>query len=123
MLNFLELRNNMKKVFYFLFVLAALTSCWGEEEEKAPELNTNKERISYAMGADHASQLVNSRDKNFDKYNKEKIVEGFAIGIKDPDAFGEECQKTIEKLIGKNGKEFNAAYVDESSLCIGKVMG
>jgi FKBP-type peptidyl-prolyl cis-trans isomerase FkpA len=114
----------MKKLLYILSAAFVLSACSGKDEaEKAPDLNTDKKRISYAMGADHASQLVNSRDKNFDKYNKEKIVEGFGLGLKDPNAFGEECQKTIEKLIGKSGQEFNMQYVDESSLCIGKVMG
>lgn len=103
-----------------------LVSCGGDAdstEEKGVELKNFKDRISYAMGADHAGQLVNSGDPNYDKYDKEQIIKGFAIGLKDEKAFGPDCQATLEKLVGPSRQEFNGEYNHAGSLCIGKILG
>ena len=115
----------MKAVFALVASVVLLTACGsGEEEaEKAVELKSFKDRISYAMGADHAGQLVNSGDPNFSKYDKEQIIKGFEIGLADEDAFTQDCQQTLQKLVGMNGQEFNPEYKTEGSLCIGKIMG
>lgn len=110
-----------------LLAITALTlvlfSCSEDASQETVELTNFKQRISYAMGADHAGQLVNSGDPNFAKYDKEQIIKGFEIGLKDEKAFDEACQKTLENLVGTSRQEFNPAYKVEGSLCIGKIMG
>jgi len=116
----------MKAVFTILAASLILASCGGDAEateEKSVELKNFKQRISYAMGADHAGQLVNSGDPNYDKYDKEQIIKGFAIGLENENAFDEACQATLEKLVGPSRQEFNAEYNKEGSLCIGKILG
>lgn len=114
----------MKKALIYFSLLGLFAAC-GEDktEEKVPELKTYKDQLSYSLGADHAGQLVNVGDPNFDKYDKEQIVLGFDMGLKNPDKYQRECQETIEKMVGPSMREFNAQYVKEGSLCIGKIMG
>jgi len=116
----------MKDIFTILAVALLFTSCGGEEAaaEKPVELKTFKDRISYAMGADHAGQLVKSGDPNYEQYNKDQIIKGFAIGLEDENAFEiGGCQATLEKLVGQSRQEFNSEYNMEGSLCIGKILG
>ena len=117
----------MKK-YIVPFVLGILLVSCGETEaeaEKAPELTNFKQRVSYAMGADHAAQLIESGDPNADKYDKEQIIKGFAMGLgMDMEAAASpESQAILEKLVGPSRQEFNAEYNEEGSLCIGKLMG
>lgn len=105
-------------------VLLALASCKEKKtEEQAPELKNFKERVSYAIGADHAGQLVNSNDPNFDKYNKAEIVKGFEAGLKNVNAMDAQCEQSIRNLVGPTQRGFNAKYAKEASNCIGKFMG
>jgi len=116
----------MKLVFSLIATAFIAVSCGGDAQEAAAkmiELKTFKQRISYAMGADHASQLMDPRDPNKDKYDKAEIVKGFGIGLEDPNAFGQACQQTLEQLVGPSRQEFNEQYNKEGSLCIGKVLG
>lgn len=117
----------MKK-YIVPFVLGLfLVSCGETEEqtEKAPDLHNFKLRVSYALGADHAAQLIESGDPNADKYDKEQIIKGFAIGLgmDIEEAATPENEAILEKLIGPSRQEFHAEYNEEGSLCIGKLMG
>ncbi|HLP54146.1 MAG TPA: FKBP-type peptidyl-prolyl cis-trans isomerase [Fluviicola sp.] len=103
--------------------LVGLLAACGDEAATADavELKTNKDKMSYVVGADHAQQLL--QDKNFANYDKEKIMEGFEIGLKDENAFGPECNQTLQSMFGYQGMEFDPAFKTEGSLCIGKALG
>ena len=103
--------------------LVGLLAACGDEAATADavELKTNKDKMSYVVGADHAQQLL--QDKNFANYDKEKIMEGFEIGLKDENAFGPECNQTLQSMFGYQGMEFDLAFKTEGSLCIGKALG
>jgi FKBP-type peptidyl-prolyl cis-trans isomerase FkpA len=112
------------KYLVVLLAILVLSSCSSNEKsEKALEFKTFKDKISYALGADHARAIAESGDPNFDKYLIEEIVSGFNIGVKDENAFDKSCQETIKKMFGQNGKEFNASFNKEGSNCIGKLSG
>lgn len=103
--------------------LVGLLAACGDDAATADavELKTNKDKMSYVVGADHAQQLL--QDKNFANYDKEKIMEGFEIGLKDENAFGPECNQTLQSMFGYQGMEFDPAFKTEGSLCIGKALG
>lgn len=113
----------IRRITLFACIAIGLSSCSNDDSTETLELKTSKQELSYVFGADHAGQLVNSGDPNFSKYDKLEIIKGFEIGIKDEKAFGPECQKTLEKLMGTTRQEFNAAYAKDGSNCIGKVLG
>lgn len=112
----------MKKYLLGVLVLATIVSC-GDKKENASQLplDTPKQKISYLMGADNATQLL--QDPNFAKYNKVEIIKGFEAGLEDPKSFDQACQQSIQSLFGPTQQEFNMQYVEEASLCIGKFLG
>ncbi len=114
----------MRKVFGILTLSLFILSCNDDKStaEKI-ELKSFKDKISYALGADHARSISESGDPNFSKYNVDEIVKGFEIGLKDEKSFDEGCKKTISELFGDKGQAFNSKYVNEGSNCIGKISG
>lgn len=116
----------MNKLLFIPALALALFSCKGGEkagEEEAVSLNTFKEKLSYALGADHAHSISESNDPYFDKYNVDELVKGFQEGIKNDKAFDEACNATMRKLYGPQGQAFDTTYVKEGSNCLGKLSG
>jgi len=110
----------MRSLILAAFAGLVLVSC-GDDKPEGTELKTNKDKLSYAVGADHAAQLL--QDPNFGNYDKEKIAEGFAIGIQNEEAFDMACRQLLQSMLGPSGQQFNAAFKAEGSVCIGKAMG
>lgn len=112
----------MKKIILASLLLAVNFACGDEKDAgKVLPLDTQKQQISYLMGADNASQLL--QDPNFAKYDKDQILKGFEEGLKDEKSFDQTCQQTIQSLLGPNQQEFNQKYAKDASLCIGKFIG
>jgi FKBP-type peptidyl-prolyl cis-trans isomerase FkpA len=112
----------MRSLIMVAFAGIILAGC-GEDAKKEGtiELKTQKDKLSYSVGADHAKQLL--QDPGFGNYDKDQIMEGFKVGIRDEKSFDVACQQTIQTMMGPGGQQFNPAYKSEGSLCIGKAMG
>lgn len=112
----------MRKIILASLLLAITFAC-GDDKAKGRvlPLNTQKQQISYLMGADNAGQLL--QDPNFAKYDKDQILKGFEAGLTDEKSFDAACQTTIQNLLGPTQQEFNEKYVKDASLCIGKFIG
>ncbi len=104
--------------------MAFLMSC-GEDKtaEETVKLDTFKDKLSYALGAEHAKMITESGDPNLAKLKFDKIIEGFEEGAKSPAAFDKGCQETIQKLYGPYGQDFDTTYLDAGCICIGKTVG
>ena len=113
----------MKKYILLSAVGLLLFACASSEYKEVVKLTTFKDRISYALGADHARAITESGDKNFIKYDLEKMVVGFEQGLKNKDAFDKGCEATIKKLFGNSGRAFDAEHAVAGSECIGKLSG
>lgn len=112
----------MKKTILATLLLAVTFACDDNKESgKVLPLKTQKQQISYLMGADNAGQLL--QDPNFAKYDKDQILKGFEAGLDNEEAFDAACQQTIKDLLGPTQQEFNQAHAKEASLCIGKFIG
>lgn len=98
----------------FIALFLILQSCGGQEKV---ELKTEKEKYSYVLGVEIAKPFVS--EAPFNKMDKEKLIEGFHLKVKDSDFEG--LSKTVTKCIGKTGKEFNEKYNTEGSLAVGKI--
>jgi FKBP-type peptidyl-prolyl cis-trans isomerase FklB len=114
----------MKRFFYYLIASTILVSCTNENSDSEDiNLKSFKDKISYALGADHARAISESGDPNYNKYNLDKIIAGFADGLKNDKAFDETCKNNLMKLYGPTRKGFDAKYADQGSECIGKLSG
>jgi len=121
MLSYLQLKRKMKGVLYLAFVGLFLASCGEDTPVDTIKLTTNKDKISYCVGADHAKELV--KDKGFGDFDHEQIIRGFELGLNNEEAFDQACQQTLQSMFGNGGMEFNPDYKTEGSLCIGKLFG
>ncbi|MDF3025843.1 MAG: peptidylprolyl isomerase FKBP-type [Fluviicola sp.] len=112
----------MKKIILASLLLALNFACGDEKDAgKVLPLTTQKQQISYLMGADNAGQLL--QDPNFAKYDKDQILKGFEEGLEDEKSFDMACQQTIKDLLGPTQQEFNQKHAKDASLCIGKFIG
>jgi FKBP-type peptidyl-prolyl cis-trans isomerase len=111
----------MRKLF-ILPLLALAVGC-GSKSEETVKIETFKDKLSYALGADQARGFTNSGDKNFDKYNLDEIVKGFEIALKDEKAFDASCESLLKETFGKGPEMDPKTDVNAVSLCIGKLSG
>lgn len=110
----------MRKLTVAVISALLLVSCGGEEGAEGIELKTEKQKMSYVVGADHAHQLM--QDPGFAQYDKKEIISGFEEGLKDDKAFDLACQQSLQNMFGPQGT-INPAFLPEGSLCIGKLLG
>jgi len=118
------------RAWLLLLPFAALVACGGGEDEDTKEgkekvvLKTEKDKLSYTLGAKQASDILNSRDPNIDKFDKASLVQGFEEGFK-PGVVRDQsnpCMMTIQNMYGgAQGAAFDMTYVKEGCRCIGNI--
>jgi FKBP-type peptidyl-prolyl cis-trans isomerase FkpA/FKBP-type peptidyl-prolyl cis-trans isomerase FklB len=113
----------MKISILLASAILILSSCKSNQKPAELKLNSQKERLSYAVGADHGHSISGAGDPNYAKYNLDNIVKGFEEGMKNENAFDEKCQAALRKMYGETGREFNVKYKDEGCECLGKLSG
>lgn len=116
----------MKKLILFALAFGILSCSSGGDKDTQKEpikLETQQQRLSYAVGADHAHSISQSGDPNFSKYNLSQLVKGFAEGLDDENAFDDVCQEALRGLFGDEGRGFNEAFIDEGCECLGRLSG
>ncbi len=113
----------MRKYFLLTSLGLLLFSCANSEEKEAVKLTSFKDKISYALGADHARAITESGDPNYGKYDLVKMVDGFEQGLKNKESFDESCKTTLMKLYGNSGRSFDPKFAVKGSECIGKLSG
>jgi len=111
--------NKLRNTSLVALVALVMASCGGDGDKAGIELKTEKQKTSYIVGADHAHQLM--QDPGFSQYDKKQIIAGFEEGLKNKDAFGMDCQQTLQQMFAQGS--VNPGYVTEGSLCIGKLLG
>lgn len=112
----------MLKQFFTLLIAAVLISACGDsKKEPVVELKSFKDKLSYALGADHARAISESKDPNFPKYDLEAMVKGFEDGLYNENAFDDACKSTMKAFLGEDGMSFNTKEVKNGSNCIGKL--
>ncbi len=112
----------MKKLFIILSVTLFIASCSDSKESGAPlEFKTQKDKLSYILGAINAKTITNSNEKSLEQLDKEEMIKGFNENLSGKEAEG--CLETIQKLFGPNYLDFNKKYIKEGSLCMGRMTG
>lgn len=107
----------------FLSLSLLLVGCGDDKKEgvEALPMTSQKQEISYLIGADHAHQL--DQDPNAAKYDQEQIVKGFESGLSNATVFNKESEELLIKFLGAAQNEFNEQYKVEGSNAIGKFLG
>ena len=118
----------MKKVLFILPFVVGVLSCSSnaesQEEREADSnpvtLNTEKDKLSYALGAMDAKKIFES-NPNGTRLDQGMLYEGYNNGFKDgisSDPNGEDMQN-ISKLFGPQGMDFDTIYLLEGSRSYG----
>jgi FKBP-type peptidyl-prolyl cis-trans isomerase FklB len=121
MLNFLKLRNQMKKLFYIVTAIVILTACGGKEgnnTDENVELTSLKDKLSYVLGSINAQSIVGKNDPNVMRLDMELIVKGFEANLNEN--MPSDCQATLEKLYGPYFQDFDSTYAAPGAECLGR---
>lgn len=114
----------MKKLL-FLFVVPFLFVSCGEDAAKGDgevvELKTEKDRLSYVLGAMNAKTIVGTPDPNIARLDMELVAKGFSENLSESNPDG--CEESLKKLFGPNFQDFNEAYAKEGAECLGRLTG
>ena len=112
----------MKLLILSFSAALLIASCSDSKEENTPvSFKTQKEKISYILGAVNAKTITNSKEKSLEQLDKEEMIKGFNENLNGKEADG--CLETIQKLFGPNYLDFNKKYIKEGSLCMGRMTG
>ena len=112
----------MKHILLILSVTFFLASCTDSKNEKTPiSFKTQKDKLSYILGAINAKTITNSNEKSLEQLDKEQMIKGFNENLNGNEADG--CLETIQKLFGPNYQDFNNKYIKEGSHCMGRMTG
>jgi len=96
-------------------------SCSTKEKPYVVKFKNKKDKLSYVLGAINAKTIVKSGTEAFNKLDKELVIKGFKQNLNGKPA--QECLNTLQQLFGPTYQDFNAKYVKEGSLCMGKMSG
>jgi FKBP-type peptidyl-prolyl cis-trans isomerase FkpA len=116
----------MKKYLFFAFPLVFLMACGSKEAAKVREivkLESFKDKLSYALGAEHAKILLESGDPNLASYDNSLISKGFSEGLQSSTFVDQDCQNTLRKLYGPQNQDFDTNYREAGCVCTGKYLG
>ncbi len=111
----------MKKLL--LFLPLALMAC-GEGEkaqEEVVNLENEKDRLSYVLGAMNAKTIVGTEDPNIGRLDLDAIYKGFASNLNNVKPG--DCEMTLTKLFGPNFQDFDSTYAQAGAECLGKLTG
>lgn len=90
-----------------------------EDNEPPVVLKTEKDKLSYALGAMSGQSIIGGQDPNLKRLDMEELAKGFAENLNTQKP--EQCQATLVKLFGPNGQDFDSTYAKEGAHCFGRL--
>lgn len=104
----------------FALPVVILLACGGEKEQEAVTFETEKQKLSYAMGADFATPIVNAgQEAAILDFNA--LADGFEKSLNDEDYSS--CQEVIIDAFGMNFMNPDTTKRIPGSECFGKLNG
>ncbi|MES2799328.1 MAG: FKBP-type peptidyl-prolyl cis-trans isomerase [Bacteroidota bacterium] len=110
----------MRNLIAGVVTVMILASCGGKKADEVVKLVSEKDKLSYVLGSINAQAIVGQQNSDLKRLNMDKVVEGFEAGLADTEP-PSECQSTLQKLFGPNSQDFDTTYLQEGSLCIGRL--
>ncbi len=115
----------MKNIKLFAIATSLIIGLFSCKNGAANNANTTllnkKDSLSYILGAINAKTIIGSGAKSFENLDKKQIIIGFNSNLNEVSA--DACLATLKMLFGENFQDFNKKYVQEGSLCMGKMTG
>lgn len=119
----------MKKLLYFSLFSLFLSACGNKNESGFPypdvSLDTFKDKISYAIGADMVVQINNLPDTLLNVLDKEQMELGYVFGFSDvteDDRTG--CREKMKAvLVGPEEIDTSVYSIQDVSHCYGMMLG
>lgn len=109
----------MKKVFTLALSISILVAC-GEKKEEAIKFESEKQKLSYALGADFAGPIVGA-GQEASVLDLEAVANGFETALNEDDYSA--CQQTIIESFGMNFSSPDSTKRIPGSECFGKMNG
>lgn len=110
----------MKKILIWALPLTLVFACGDDKKaEEVIVLKTEKDKLSYAMGAANAQTFANDESEQTKKLDFEMMAQGFESNLNGNNA--DACKETLKKLFGENFDKFDSTYVKDGSECLGKL--
>lgn len=107
----------MKKNLLFALPLALVVACSGEKTEEVVKLETDKQKLSYAIGASIGESLMKS---GFERHiDLNVMAEAFTNSLNGDDY--SDCQETIIGAFGMGFSNPDASKKVDGSKCLGKM--
>lgn len=113
----------MKKLFLLILPLVFM-GCGdksAEATEEIVELKTEKDRLSYVLGAMNAKTIVGTDDPNIARLDMEEVSLGFNDNLSSNKPA--DCENTLKKLFGPNFQDFDSTYAKAGANCLGRLTG
>ena len=111
----------MKHLIILSLCFLFLSACKNNEKPYSVTFKNEKDKLSYVLGAINAKTIVNSGTEAFNKLDKDLVLKGFNQNLNGTPA--QDCLNTLQLLFGPTYQDFNAKYVKEGSICMGKMSG
>ncbi|MBC9812349.1 FKBP-type peptidyl-prolyl cis-trans isomerase [Crocinitomicaceae bacterium CZZ-1] len=110
----------MKKGFMFVLPVALLLACSGEKQEEVVTFESEKQKLSYALGADFAAPIVNAGQEAA-ILDLGALAVGFEQSLNDKDYSS--CQEVVVDAFGMNFMNPDSTKRVAGSECFGKMNG
>lgn len=107
----------MRKAILVATASIVLMSC-GNKTPEAVKLETDLQKVSYAVGSDMSQVLLNAPKNIFDMFDLDAVVKGFEEGFSDSDVNA--CGETMVQAFGEGFSNPNPSLKGKGSECMGK---
>ena len=109
----------MKKAILIATASLVLLSCGNKDpKNEVVKLDTDLQKVSYAVGSDVSQILLNAPQNIFDMFDLEAVVKGFEDGFSDSDVSA--CGQTMVEAFGEGFTSPNPSMKTKGSECMGK---
>jgi FKBP-type peptidyl-prolyl cis-trans isomerase len=107
-----------------LFILILLIYSCGEDHQGEVDkikFKNEKEKLSYALGVNHALYSLKRFDLSPEDFDQNKMIDGFSNELKKDYHADSNCMKTVQLFLGNGQQDINDRYAKEGSRCFGKM--